>query len=524
MVRPEIHLYQYFFIVKYPYGRFIQALYQLSGDYTTFEETYDPIRRKKRWKPSKTFGVYIGAGQQFRFHINQHDEFIKILRNKGVTEGEYKLHRHAPPKASTIKLKVRSHYKLRTEHGMDQEAAKDFLLEKLGEGTMPLLAMPTGTGKGVTSMTAAASIGKRILVFVLSKYVDKWVSDIHDILEIDKKDICRIQGGDQLVNATHWTKDKETLRNNPLPKAFVVSIDTYTIWLKKYERDPGAAELDAYGCMPWEFFKALDVGFVAFDEAHEHLHKLYRIFTFLDVENAVCCTATMLSKNPTISKVQFMMFPQNTRFDEIKMKQYINVVACSYQITNYQNSKVKTSYPADNRYNHNAFEESILNHKLLKPQYIDMVMCLIYDNFVKSIEPGQGKLIIFVASIDMGNALAKEIKKRWPCYDTRTYFQEDPYANIIEADIRVTTIISGSTAIDVKGLVRCIMTNNVDSPVSNLQALGRLREIPGTQVEFLYIYCSSIDKQREYHYNKVDLFRSRVKSHTDRFIGTLFSS
>lgn len=712
-MRPQIHLYRFFFIIKYPFGRFIQAIYQLSGEYTTFDQVYDPFTRRKKWKPAKTFGICIGGGQQFRFHINQHDEFIRILHGKGITPGDYDVVVHEPPVTSNVKLPIRSKYVLRTDYGMDQEAAKDFVLQVCRNKQMPLLAMATGTGKAlpldtdiktpfgwrklstikigtvietakgkptlvtgyypqgprevyiiefedgrrarcdanhlwgvyytrflngypingytvlttldveeklnagkeilsiptykghapgnkqhyqcivddkeeayrqglkiksevftnkvkyfaeytdhlrirqviktdevvemaciaikdesklfvindyivthntVTSSVAVSEVGKRLLVFVLSKYVDKWVSDVHDIFDIDKREICKIQGGDQLVNATHWTKDKQTLRNNPLPKVFVVSIDTFSIWLKKYERDPEAAELDAYGCKPWEFFKSLDVGFVIFDEAHEHLHKLYRLFTYLDVQNVACCTATMISKNPTISRVQFMMFPQKNQFTEIKMKQYIEVYACCYQITNFQTSNIKTSYPGDNRYSHTAFEESILKHKVLRKQYIDMVCDLVAQRFVKETLPGEGKLILFVGSVDMGNAISAEIKRRWSKYDTRTYFQEDPYSNIIEADIRITTIISGSTAVDIKNLTTCIMTNCIDSPVSNLQALGRLREIVGKFVRFFYIYSSTIEKQREYHFNKVELFRPKVKSQTDVFIGTLFSS
>jgi hypothetical protein len=61
----------------------------------------------------------------------------------------------------------------------------------------------------------------------------------------------------------------------------------------------------------------------------------------------------------------------------------------------------------------------------------------------------------------------------------------------------------------------------INSSVSNLQALGRLREIVGRIVRFYYFYCEQIPKHVEYHYNKVELFRDRVLRFNEYFSDVL---
>jgi superfamily II DNA or RNA helicase len=115
----------------------------------------------------------------------------------------------------------------------------------------------------------------------------------------------------------------------------------------------------------------------------------------------------------------------------------------------------------------------------------------------------------------------KVLKDRYPDLDVRRYVEDDPYENIIEADIRVTTVQSGGTAIDIPKLRVAIMTVSIDSPVSNLQALGRLRELKDRDVKFYYLYCVQIPKQVQYHRNRKLLFEPKVASVVELHYPTL---
>jgi ERCC4-related helicase len=108
--------------------------------------------------------------------------------------------------------------------------------------------------------------------------------------------------------------------------------------------------------------------------------------------------------------------------------------------------------------------------------------------------------------------MTKYLKKKYPQLDVRRYCEDDPYEDVIEPDIRVTTILSAGTALDIPQLITVIMTNSVNSPVANLQTLGRLRELKDREVCFYYLFCEEIKKHVEYHHARKDLFYDRVEN------------
>jgi hypothetical protein len=120
--------------------------------------------------------------------------------------------------------------------------------------------------------------------------------------------------------------------------------------------------------------------------------------------------------------------------------------------------------------------------------------------------------MVFAGSIDMCTRITERLKKEFPYLDVRRYVEDDPYENAIEADIRVSTVLSGGTAIDIPNLRTALMTNSIQSPVSNLQALGRLRQLKDRDVTFSYMVNIHIPKQVDYHNRKKELFADRAVS------------
>ena len=372
------------------------------------------------------------------------------------------------------------------------------------------------THNTVTALTATATLKYRFAVIVLASYVDKWVGDITSILEIDKSEVAVIRGSDALQRCTRYPET-----DLPIPKAFVISISTIANWYKLYEEQKDHPSLEAYSCKPWELFSHLGIGTVIFDEVHQHPHAVYRIYTYLHAPRTISLSATLLTKDPTLQKVQAMMFPHHRRYDKLKLKRYITVHACAYQIADYIHSKVRTSEYGQNSYSHTAFEKSILKHPRLSKQYLDMIVKLVESSYIEGKMEGD-KLAIFVGSAKMADAVVGALKKQFGRLDIRTYLERDPYENAIVPDIRVSTILSLGTAIDIPQLRVSIMTNSIESPIANVQTLGRLRELKDRDVRFYYLYCSTIPKHQEYHLKKIDLFSSRVKEHKQLFLRTLY--
>ena len=365
------------------------------------------------------------------------------------------------------------------------------------------------THNTVTSLTSVAKRGFRFVVRVQAMYVDKWVNDIMEILKIDRSEICPIKGSDILQRATNYPES-----GMAMPKAFVVSISTMSSWCKLYEEDINNPRLEAYACSPSDFCQHLGVGTEIYDEAHLHPHAVYRNMCFTHVPKIIVLTATLLTKDPILRRVQSAMFPRVGRFEKIKMKRYITVHAASYQIFNFHGSKIQTTEQGQKNYSHAAFEKSIISNPKILRQYLKMITDMVLRTYFVDKAPGD-TMMVFVATKRMADVVYARFKELWPEFDIRRYLQENDYPDILEPEIVITTIISGGTAIDKKDLRHVINTISIDSPNANAQVLGRLREMKHREtqndVHFHYFYSSSIPKQVEYHRNKLELLQERVK-------------
>ena len=90
------------------------------------------------------------------------------------------------------------------------------------------------------------------------------------------------------------------------------------------------------------------------------------------------------------------------------------------------------------------------------------------------------------------------------------YVEDDPYEHVIESDIRVSTLGSSGTAIDIPGLRCVILTISVRSIQSNEQVMGRLRKLPDRDVKFYAWNAANVPKQVEYQKQRIELLRDKV--------------
>lgn len=512
----EIHIYALHFVVLNSNPELTKLLYSLAAEYTQYQMQYDPIRRKQVWRPYKTFALCIGHEEEFRFHINQYPYVERAFRQQKVMMTGIKLFYHDADEGDYADIPIRENWVLKDY----QEEASGFVMAKPAERGIPLIAMPMGKGKTVTSVVTASRLGRRLGVLVLARYIEKWQKDILAITELTKKEIITINGGKALVDASHG---ELTLKNGELPPVFIISLNTLSVWIKAYCESRDSRQLEEYGCTLPEFISKLGIGTMILDEAHQHLFAVYRAFCFMNVKHPMALTATMRHKDETTSNIQKMMFPSRDRFEKIKMDLYIGHIAASYQVMNFDNSRIETTERGSNRYSQTAFEESILKNYRIAGQYLDKILRLVDIAYIQKHKPGD-KLIIFVGRASMAHAVCKAIKKKYPDYDTRPYLEPDPYENAMESDIRVTTILSAGTALDIPDLRAAINTNNVDSEQANLQALGRLRDLkdPERDVRYYTLYCTNIKKQVEYHFNRKELFDDGwVAYQKDLMLGTI---
>ena len=176
------------FVVKNPTPQITQAIYNLSSQYTQCGLEFDKIRKKKVWRPLKTYAIYVDHGHEFRFHIGQFREFFDLLNSNFIDPNSYEIFEKPMYEAADAEFKIREGWELYPE----QAAAVEFATDPIDGNNAPLIMMPTGTGKGVTSMFAVAKMGKRLAVLVLSGYVKKWVKELREIYSAYTKNLMDI--------------------------------------------------------------------------------------------------------------------------------------------------------------------------------------------------------------------------------------------------------------------------------------------------------------------------------------------
>jgi superfamily II DNA or RNA helicase len=388
-----------------------------------------------------------------------------------------------------------------------QKEVVDFCSNKYeGDFNSRLVSLPTGTGKGISSLATAANLGERVFVLVLPKYIEKWAEEITSVLNVKPKEVMTVQGGDQLKGLISLASDGQ------LTSKFVIcSLTTFMYYIDAYSQSVDEFAASGYECKPCDFAKIIKAGTMIVDEGHQHFHAVFKALTHMHINNLVFLTATLVSEDAFMKRMYQLIFPKQIRFDKIEMKKYIKLYPISYEMSDFANSKIRTSPYGSNNYNHIEFEKSLCKNRRKKDNYYTMLNRLVKEMYITD-KKENDKLVVFCGSIDMCTEYSNILKEEYPNLDVRRYVEDDPYENIIEADIRVTTIQSGGTAIDIPNLRVAIMTVSVDSPVSNLQALGRLRELKDRDVRFYYLYCVQIPKQVQYHRNRKTLFESKVAS------------
>lgn len=359
------------------------------------------------------------------------------------------------------------------------------------------------THNTVTGLSAASKYKNRVLIFILAKYVDKWISDVKQIIDIKDKEILTIQGSDNLRSSIFLAKDNQFNYNY-----IIITLDTMANFIKSYENNYYEC-LDMYGIDPSELCELFNIGVVLVDEAHQHLFKVFKTLSFVHAPKVIALSGTFLSNDPMIDRMQSIMFPKEMRFSKIKMKKYIKTLCVSYQIKEYNKSKIRTSEFRSSTYSHTAFEKSLIRNHVKLKTYFNMIKDLVNSIYIKDYIKGD-KVLIFCSTKILCRKLKDYLMSMLRGYDIRTYIEEDPYENIIQADISISTLGSAGTALDIPNLRVVINTVNVDSITTNLQALGRLRELKDRDVKYCYIYCSGIPKHVKYHERRKELFKNSV--------------
>lgn len=461
---------------------------------------------KFEWLPSRVYAASNEARTEFRFHINQLKAFkehcdIYKLPQEAI---EYVAQPMFPVRTVDFKFKpgwVDKDY---------QVAVIDYLSQPLP--ISKFVNLQTGLGKSYCAMRAMER--KRVVTafFIRPKYIDKWLLDLAGAYELEDGDVMVIQGSTHLMKLTQLA-----IANELEAKVILISNKTLQSWIKLYER-VGVEVLDlGYACLPEQLLEALQAGERVIDEVHQDFHLNFKLDLYSHVSSSIALSATLLSDDLFTNRMYDVAYPHPDRFVGLPYIKYIASFAIMYRFNNPD--KVRFTEFGSKNYSHHAFEKSVMRQEKVKLNYFAMLNDLMAKTFLADFIPTR-KCMLFCASIAMCTELVDYLKDKNPKFDIRRYVEDDPYENLMEPDIRVSTMLSAGTAVDIPNLTVVIMSTAMKSSQGNVQGFGRLRKLKdGRTPQFLYLVCEDIPKHVEYHAQKKELLADKALTYRPEYIG-----
>lgn len=345
-------------------------------------------------------------------------------------------------------------------------------------------------------------------------YVERWKGDLEKTFEFKRGLLLIVRGSKDLI-ALMRMQLEGTL------KAQVIIITTATMreYFKDYEESNGRSEI--YPIKPIDFYPKMQVGFRVGDEIHQEFFNNFKIDLYTHVVKSLSLSATMESSDQFKNKMAAIAYPPNQRHDGGGYDAYIAVTAWMYQLDH----ETKIRYMGAQGYSHTTFEESVMKNPRLLKAYLKIIERVVYSKFIGSFEHGQ-KMLVFCATTDMCTIVMERLKHIHTDFNIVRYAASlnDPYDELLECDIGVSTIGSAGTAIDLANLKVSLMTTAIDSRQSNEQVLGRTRRLvgwPDITPEFIYLVCMDIEQHQKYHENKKLFFKGKIVSHGEMRSGVV---
>ena len=482
-------------------------LYKFNSNYIKF----NPMAINKR-TGSKADAITLFATRrkdesEYRYHRNAYNDFESFVRGfnyrfESIDIIQEKLH-----KPEYVDMPMRKEFTPRDY----QEPIIDYLTDDNPTGQNKFVGLQTGRGKSAISMFAMSKLGVRTIMLMRPVYIQKWVDELVEKMDILPEQIMTVQGNKELL-ALHSMAKERILEDN---KIIIISNRTYQMWLKDYEEYGKRCSDLGYLFPPDELFKRTKAGLRIIDEVHQDFHLNFLTDLYTNVHRCISMSATLDTTDRVMRKMYALAYPIANRAPNTLYNKYIDTFAVHYWISNGR--RYRTTEWNQSSYSHIVFENSIMKDKEFLENYLKMIKKITDEGYVNRRKPGQ-KCVIYASSIAMCDRITAYLKDQYRDLDVRRFCEDDPYENMTDPDIRISNIIKGGTGHDVKDLITTILTIAIASLQANLQVHGRLRKIEGVDTEFYYLVCHNIPKHLHYHNEKQDLLTPKSRKFGEIFI------
>lgn len=455
----------------------------------------------------KVFAAATQDRAEFRFHINQLKEFYAHLDMLNLKGDLIEVSQIPIPTPVKVKLQIQPSWGDREW----QPPVIEYITSDKGP-RQKFVDLQTGKGKSYCTMRGMEIFGYRTLIIVKPMYLEKWVEDMQRTMVLEPKDVMVIRGATQLMALLMMAEAGELES-----KIILLSNKTLQNWLKLYEKFRMDTLDQGYVCTPDRMCEVLGVGFRVIDEVHQDFHLNFKIDLYTNVAESTSLSATLLSDDDFMNKMYEIAYPAFSRYKGPAYDKYIAARAVIYRLR--QPNEMRCKDPVSKNYSHHVYEQWILKNEQRSANYFDLINTVFKGSYLANYKK-PNRCIIFCASIAMCTVVTAYLQKRYPHLDVRRYVEEDPWDNLMEADVSVTTLQSAGTAVDIPDLTTVILTTAVSSSQSNVQGFGRLRKLSnGIVPEFNYFVCEDVPKHVDYHEKKRGILQDRAVSYKSISIG-----
>ena len=481
-------------------GSVMSSIEYMYAKLSTYTWVWNPHTKRNVREIDKVFASSIVHSGSYRFNINTLRSFILVLGQRGIVKDNIDLSFDKDYEIADLEMIMNDEFIARAY----QNTYVDILTNN-DANKYKLVDLEMGKGKSFIAMLALSILNSRAILLLLPKYIDKWIFDVQKLTDTTADEIFVVQGAKGIHQLLNEVADVGI--DNLDYKFIILSSTTMQNYIRSYEKVSHIDEFD-YSVPPQDFTRALGVGVVMNDETHQHFASIHKSMLYLDAKLFIGLSATLETNDPYITNMYNIMFPNDSRISNIvKPVPYIDVYAIRYEITTVKHLQFKRQQG----YNHNLFESSLMRNSVLLRDYLDMIIHYLKVGHVERAKPGQ-KCLIFCASVNFCTMLTNYIAKLYPDKDVRRYVADDPYENVIDAEICVSTVISSGTAIDIPKLVTVIQTISISSIQANKQSYGRLRDNGGDE-RFYYLYSRTIPNQVKMHGDRVNILKPLAKNY-----------
>ena len=450
-------------------------------------------------KAVNTFAASTAGFTEYRFHRNALKDFLRFMESKGYPESQFNM-LYFP---EVIPEKVNIPLLPTAIPRPKQLPIIDFLTKPY---PTKLVILQMGGGKTFSALYAISLIGERFVICIRPMYLERWVRALTDenerILDLTEKEIRVVQGTFELRKLI-----ADGLNNSLTEKIIIVSNKTMSLFYKHYKQTNG--DTSYYGIHPNDFYRVVKANRLI-DEVHQDFHLNFVQDMYTHTKCVIDLSATMGTELAFIKRMYGWRFPPVYRYEDTDYDKYVAVKALLYRVKDLQ--KIRFLSKGRSSYSHNEFEKSIRKFTQMQANYFDLVSEALDNLYFPNLVKGQ-KAVIYAGMVEMCQSLVDYLRDKHPDLIINKYTSGDPYDNLLESDISVTTIGSAGTAVDIPDIKLNLSTTAIGKRETNEQLMGRCRRSkrwPEMTPIFAYMVCEDIDKHVSYHRKKIKFLEPYV--------------